>query len=607
MFNFGESIILSAFIIGLISAAALPIGAITSFYWRPDQRVIASLMAFGGGSLLAALTLDLVASAVAHGQFNVMAIGALLGGILFILLDALVGNYGGYRRKLTTLVNHRHLSNTKHIKNMLSHLCSKEALKELEPAIIESLSKQLSSRFYGKGSLIFTRGDDANELYILQRGSVKIGSSHSIDLVNKNDIFGKFSLFTGSPHLSSAQATEDCWVGIIPKDALEHLLVIAPSFRLPIQNWLLSAEVAAHLKQDKGYSESEYNDWKVSLLSSFESDCVLPDIGQVNRNSDDFITLASSITRMHWLEDLENDDINALIDYLVYKEYQAGDYLFHQGEPAQHIFIVHRGSVSLFGDADSQDKHTQLSGDVLGSRAFVCGLRHTISAKAEETTRVWTLSRDNLARLLKYQPSFCLRLNYYINEPSVSKYLQQRYSLNQSKILFWLDRASHNLKEGQLPPSLMEMGIESTEAHGAALAIWLGIMLDGIPESLVIGANMMQNTMTLSLLAGLFLSNYPEALSSSRGMRDEHLSRGKILLMWTSIMLMTGIGASIGALLLQGAEAHWFAFLEGLAAGAMLTMIAQTMLPEAYSKGGSLTGFSTLMGFLITISLKEMS
>jgi zinc transporter ZupT len=76
--------------------------------------------------------------------------------------------------------------------------------------------------------------------------------------------------------------------------------------------------------------------------------------------------------------------------------------------------------------------------------------------------------------------------------------------------------------------------------------------------------------------------------------------------MWTSIMVMTGIGAAFGAMLLQGADAYWFAFLEGMAAGAMLTMIAQTMLPEAYSKGGSLTGFATLMGFLITISLKEM-
>ncbi len=71
-------------------------------------------------------------------------------------------------------------------------------------------------------------------------------------------------------------------------------------------------------------------------------------------------------------------------------------------------------------------------------------------------------------------------------------------------------------------------------------------------------------------------------------------------------MLFTGVGAALGNVFMQSAEPHWFAFIEGLAAGAMLTMIAQTMLPEAYSKGGSVTGFSTLMGFLITISLKGL-
>jgi zinc transporter ZupT len=71
-------------------------------------------------------------------------------------------------------------------------------------------------------------------------------------------------------------------------------------------------------------------------------------------------------------------------------------------------------------------------------------------------------------------------------------------------------------------------------------------------------------------------------------------------------MIFTGVGAALGNIFMQNAEAHWFAFLEGLAAGAMLTMIAQTMLPEAYIKGGSITGLATLMGFLVTISLKTI-
>ncbi len=141
---------------------------------------------------------------------------------------------------------------------------------------------------------------------------------------------------------------------------------------------------------------------------------------------------------------------------------------------------------------------------------------------------------------------------------------------------------------------------------GAPYAIWLGIMLDGIPESLVIGASLIHAHVSLSLLAGLFLSNYPEALSSSIGMRQQGLSFCKILFMWTSLMIITGFGAALGKLFFVGAAPFVFSLVEGLAAGAILTMIAQTMLPEAYFKGGSIIGFATLLGFLAAIFFKTL-
>ena len=73
----------------------------------------------------------------------------------------------------------------------------------------------------------------------------------------------------------------------------------------------------------------------------------------------------------------------------------------------------------------------------------------------------------------------------------------------------------------------------------------------------------------------------------------------KILSMWTSLMVMTGIGAALGALLLGQAPDMVFALIEGIAAGAMLTMVAETMLPEAFHKGGGIVGISTLAGFLM--------
>ena len=148
---------------------------------------------------------------------------------------------------------------------------------------------------------------------------------------------------------------------------------------------------------------------------------------------------------------------------------------------------------------------------------------------------------------------------------------------------------------------------EAAKEHGSApLAIWIGILLDGIPESLVIGSSMLHASISLSLIGGLFLSNYPEALSSSTGMREHGYSFGKILAMWASLMVITGIGAYVGNIFFADASHSLFAVVEGIAAGAMLTMIAETMLPEAFHRGGSITGFSTLLGFLTAILFKAI-
>ena len=140
------------------------------------------------------------------------------------------------------------------------------------------------------------------------------------------------------------------------------------------------------------------------------------------------------------------------------------------------------------------------------------------------------------------------------------------------------------------------------------MAIWLGIAIDGIPESLVIGTLAIGTEgMSLAFVTGVFLANFPEAMSSAVSMRNNGMSRQRIMLMWGSLCLLTGIGAFAGAALFP-AEPHGPMFfimlsIEALAAGAMLTMIAETMLPEAFEEGGSIVGMATLCGFLAALSV----
>ena len=98
-----------------------------------------------------------------------------------------------------------------------------------------------------------------------------------------------------------------------------------------------------------------------------------------------------------------------------------------------------------------------------------------------------------------------------------------------------------------------------------------------------------------TLIAGLFLSNFPEAMSSSVGMKSQGWSTPKILLLWSSLVIVTALGSVVGAQV-----SHKLVIgIEGIAAGPMLTMIAQTMIPEAVHLGGpNVVGLSTLAGFL---------
>lgn len=178
----------------------------------------------------------------------------------------------------------------------------------------------------------------------------------------------------------------------------------------------------------------------------------------------------------------------------------------------------------------------------------------------------------------------------------------------------------NKIKEGE---DIMELDAvkKDHDAHGGGpMAIWLGLLIDGIPESLVIGAGFLAllsaklavgidpaltDIMPYTLIAGLFLSNFPEALSSSVGMRKQGMSAGKILLLWGSMVVIISVGSMIGYYV--GAEIpHEFEIgIEGIAAGAMLTMIAQTMIPEAVHIGGQkVVGLSTLIGYLSAVAFK---
>ena len=426
-----DHIFFKSFYFGIISAITLPLGALAILIWKPKEKVIAFLIAFGAGALLAPLSIDLVARSVENKLFYFLAIGSILGSVLFILLNQFINKKGGFLRKAATAVQYIRRKKIKQIKELIKKLSEVPLFRELPAEEIQYIVSNISTRSYAKGTTIFTQGEPGDSFFIIETGEIKIvdtkNNDNLIAVLKNNDVLGEMALITDEPRSCTAVASENTRVWVILKEHFQRLLNISPKLADATKN----------------------------LVS--------------NRIS------------------------------------------------------------------DLKDKN------------------------------------------------------------SIDHHVEQK----------WIQKAVKNLDEKISIPTNSEIIEEAEQSGNVGFAIWLGILLDGIPQSLVVGASLISSSLSISLLAGLIISDFPEALSSSIAMKKQGTKFLRILLMWSSVALVSGITSLVGTIVLTGASPIVITIIEGVAAGAMLTMIAETMLPEAYYKGGSITGFSVLMGFLSAIVFKS--
>lgn len=135
-----------------------------------------------------------------------------------------------------------------------------------------------------------------------------------------------------------------------------------------------------------------------------------------------------------------------------------------------------------------------------------------------------------------------------------------------------------------------------------AIPIILATIMDGIPEASVIGMGMLDGgTVSLGLLAAVFISNLPEAIAGTSGMLAGAWSRKRILMIWLAISVICAFASMAGYGLLENAPHYIISFIQAFAAGAILVMLSNTMIPEAYEHGGKLAGIFTVLGFSVAV------
>jgi zinc transporter ZupT len=301
------------------------------------------------------------------------------------------------------------------------------------------------------------------------------------------------------------------------------------------------------------------------------------------------------------LRSLPAEEVQAILPYIDTVNLPAGKPVFLQGNEGTSMFIIDSGAVRIEYTDEKGERRLVAelgSGETFGEMALIWKAARTADAIPVADTRAFVIHREDFDFLVGASPS----LKAAVAELAAARAKTGKIPEAAQSGEDWVREAARHMDEGAYRPTETEIKVAASEGGaGAATAIWLGLLLDGIPESLVIGAGMQGFDASPALIAGLFMANLPESLSSSTMMKESGTSTGRILWMWTSLVFAVGIGALFGNLISTSLPPVAQSLFEGLAAGSMLAMTAQTMLPEAYERNIRMVGLFTVLGFIATV------
>jgi zinc transporter, ZIP family len=161
--------------------------------------------------------------------------------------------------------------------------------------------------------------------------------------------------------------------------------------------------------------------------------------------------------------------------------------------------------------------------------------------------------------------------------------------------------AGHRKRSGDQQPS-------ENQNPGSGMALFVGALIDGIPESIAIGLSLLGGRgVSVATVAAIFLSNIPEGLSASAGMRKAGRSARYVFGLHGIVVLVSAVAAVAGFTVFRAVSAEFVAATTAVAAGGILAMLADTMMPEAYENARDFAGLVTVAGFLAAFMLNRLS
>ena len=310
--------------------------------------------------------------------------------------------------------------------------------------------------------------------------------------------------------------------------------------------------------------------------------------------------ILSRLSEVPLIRALPPAEVQAIVPFVEERHFKDGETVFRQGEPGDALYLVISGQARVTDETG--EKAVLPKGSAFGEMALLSGEARNATVSAAGALDVYRIGREDFEGLLSRSRALA---------EGVARLLEERLDARAREgaagtAETWRKVAQANLDRHLTALEEKEL-IEEHAGSGAPLAIFLGALVDGVPESVVIGATMVgAATPSVSFMAAVFLSNFPEAMSSASGMTKAGFSGARILRMWVGLMLISGLAALVGNALLSAASPAVLGFAESLAAGGILALLANTMMPEAFEMGGRMVAFSTIVGFLSAFLLAMM-
>lgn len=335
---------------------------------------------------------------------------------------------------------------------MLSALKRVDVFKQLKNEDFKTLTEDIYYWDVKQGTLIFSQSEPCDELYIVATGRVELldPEEHITSLfLGKNDDLGWLAFITGTPYRFTARAAENTSLWVLPRTTFFELLATSPKLTEALQHWLKSTKVKKYLQQHHYLSATKINEWCKSSAQQIAQHGFYHSPVQIEHNREAFKKVAHHINAFDLLANLPENELNTIADHLVYKKYAKGNTFFHEGEAADHIFLIDTGSVSVI-DAFNRFSHSidLTPHNDFGNNAFMTGGRYTMSAMALEPTAVWVLRKKEFNYLIMILPELAKRYKTHLQQQEIRHYLIHRQKLSEENAALWIKSALKKLTQG---------------------------------------------------------------------------------------------------------------------------------------------------------------